>query len=142
MCDVLREAAAREIEKRGYEELAPILGVMPTGVESMMARFPWDISTAIRACELLELPLAELFNKVLEASAAGDNYVSFARPRGIASGLERSLYDRKHVYQNDINLISLPNKRKEVGAKALFLYLLNAAFGKVGNLSIKSVDSG
>ena len=60
LADILRTQAIEAIEKADIAEVAPKLGVMPTGVESLIERRHWSLDLAFRVVELLGLPFDDI----------------------------------------------------------------------------------
>lgn len=54
---LVREAVLREVENRGLsvDEIAELLGIMPTGATVLMKRSQWPIEVALRIAEALDV---------------------------------------------------------------------------------------
>lgn len=65
VADALRTAVVREIERRGVEATAQALDVGTAGVEALLWRKQWPLTTAFRLADALDLPVTRIFDDAL-----------------------------------------------------------------------------
>ncbi|MBI2797982.1 hypothetical protein HYX70_01610 [Candidatus Saccharibacteria bacterium] len=66
LADMLQAECMIMIEQLGGEAAAPTLGLAPCGVDRLCWEPKWDLRVAVRAAEVLEVPLLEAVKALLD----------------------------------------------------------------------------
>lgn len=66
IADAIRALCVSEIEQRDLVKVAASLGLMPAGVQSLLAHPKWQLETAFRVAEALDLKVVSTLEEACE----------------------------------------------------------------------------